>query len=114
MNQSLELVAFVFASPAIRAWVVLKGEQRQTYVIEMSKDNSNRWSASKELAPGEYLCRFYRGTERSTVVHHGPATINGITDYGLDRTFSIQIAQQEIAASAVNGVSFDREERDSL
>jgi CheY-like chemotaxis protein len=102
MSQQSERVTFCLFSPAMRAWVVLKAEHRQTYVIEMTKEYANRWSASKELPAGEYLCRFYCGTERNTVVFHGPANINGIADYGIDRTFSIQIAQQEIAPSAVN------------
>jgi len=101
MGQKSEIVTFHLASSELRAWVVIKGEPDMTQVVEMWQRYPNQWSASTWLTPGNYSCRFYTGNDHN-IVHYGPATINAVTDHGMDREFSVQITQGALVPSSVN------------
>jgi CheY-like chemotaxis protein len=80
--------------------VVITGEPDMKQVLEMWQRFPNQWSASTWLIPGQYNCRFYTGNQRN-IVHYGPATINGVTDYGLDRAFRVEVNRAELPRSSL-------------
>jgi hypothetical protein len=97
MSQQSNRVTFRLTCPERRAWVVLKCDDRKPLVVEMLRDPAKMWSACADLMPGDYRCRYYCGDDR--VVHyHGPASIAGSIDSGMDALVSV-IAKEEIQIS---------------
>ena len=89
MSQQLKTVAFSFASPDSRAWLVLTSAEQEPHVVEMCHEPSSVWSASADLIPGDYRCRYYSGDDRN-VIYYGPAHIEGSTDGGMDALMSVK------------------------
>jgi CheY-like chemotaxis protein len=96
MNEQPEIVTFDLISYESRAWAVIKAEDAQAIVAEMSEGNSNHWSATVFLKPGEYHCRFYCGDDRR-VYYFGPANINGSTEDGMDALVSIKMHRNDLS-----------------
>jgi CheY-like chemotaxis protein len=88
MRPQPQIIEFNLSCPSPRAWLVVKGGNREPLVIEMLKTSPNVWSASTTLIPGEYRCRYYCGDE-GNVAYYGPARIDGSTDDGMDAVVSI-------------------------
>lgn len=91
MSQQLQTVIFSFPSSGPRAWLVLNSDNQEPRVVEMEQAGSSVWSASAELLPGEYHCRFYCGDDRN-VSYCGPATIQGSLGGGMDSLVSVSHA----------------------
>jgi hypothetical protein len=89
MSQQSKLVTFDLTCPEPRAWLVLKGNNREARVIEMRQRHPNSWSASVDLLPGAYRCRYYCGDEQR-VFYFGPAGIAHGIDCGLDTLISVE------------------------
>jgi hypothetical protein len=88
MSDKSKTVAFSLTSSQPRAWLVLKGHHQKTRVVEMQQGCPGIWSASEDLIPDEYLCRFYCGDDLH-VFYHGPAHTAGGIVSGLDMHISI-------------------------
>jgi hypothetical protein len=89
MSQEVTNVIFRMTSPKPRAWLVLKGEHQESRVIEMQQKLPSLWSASEDLIPDEYLCRYYCGDDNN-VSYYGPAQVNGGIDSGMDTLLSVR------------------------
>jgi CheY-like chemotaxis protein len=96
MNEQPEIVTFDLISCESRAWTVIKSEDADPIVVEMSEGNSNHWSATVSLTPGEYHCRFYCGDDRG-VYYFGPANINGSREDGMDALVSIKTHENALS-----------------
>ena len=79
MNQPSHILTFHLTCPESRAWVVLKSDDQEPRVLEMEQRNSKVWSASADLIPGDYQCRYYCGDDRN-VNYYGPARVDGGID----------------------------------
>ena len=90
MSQEVTNVIFRMTSPKPRAWLVLKGEHQESRVIEMQRDVSSVWSASEDLLPDEYLCRYYSGDDKN-VSYLGPAEVEGGIERGMDTLLSVRL-----------------------
>jgi hypothetical protein len=88
MSDKSKTVAFSLTSFQPRAWLVLKGDTQQPRVVEMQQGHPGIWSASEDLIPDEYLCRFYCGDDLH-VFYHGPAATAGGTVIGMDMLLSV-------------------------
>lgn len=75
-----------------RAWLVLRGAYPTLCVVEMRQLYPNVQSASVELPPGEYFCRYYSGDDRN-LIYRGPAHIDGGVDRGMDTVVSVKAAE---------------------
>jgi hypothetical protein len=91
MSNKSKTVAFSLASSHPRAWLVLKGDHQQPRVVEMQQGQSGIWSASEDLIPDEYRCRFYCGDDLH-VFYHGPADTAGGIVSGMDMLISVGAA----------------------
>jgi hypothetical protein len=58
----------------------------------MKRRRPRVWTASAELMPGEYRCRYYSGDDKN-VSYHGPAHIDGGVDCGMDTLVSVKIPE---------------------
>ncbi len=85
-------VTFDLTSPHPRAWLVLTSDNREPYVIEMRQRHRRIWSASADLMPGEYRCRYYCGDDQH-ISYHGPAHIAGSIGCGMDALYSVTIPE---------------------
>ena len=88
MSDKSKTVAFTLTSSQPRAWLVLKGDHQQPRVVEMHQGQSGTWSASEDLIPDEYLCRFYCGDDLH-VFYHGPTHTPGGVVSGMDTLISV-------------------------
>jgi hypothetical protein len=88
MSDKSTSVAFSLTSSQPRAWLVLKGEHQKPRVVEMQQGHPGIWSASEDLIPDEYRCRFYCGDDLH-VFYHGPAATPGGVVSGLDMLISV-------------------------
>ena len=94
MSQPSQILTFNLTCPESRAWLVIESDDQEPHVLEMEQRNPNAWSASVDLMPGEYWCRYYSGNDRS-VNYHGPAQIDGGIDCGMDTLVSVKISEVE-------------------
>jgi len=101
MSQQSQIVAFSFSSPLPRAWLVVKGGETESLVVEMRRHHPNVFSASVGLNPGQYSCRYYCG-DQLNVSYHGPASIDGSTDDGMDSGISVESPRQPIHSEAIS------------
>ena len=92
MSEQSTIVTFRLTCPEPRAWLVLTSGTRKTRVVEMRQQTPSIWSASADLAPGEYHCRYYCGDDRN-VVYYGPANIEGSIEQGMDALVSVGIPE---------------------
>ena len=92
MDNQSQLITFSLMSGEPRAWVVLTSDHRKPRVVEMREERPSFWSMSTDLMPGEYRCRYYSGDERS-VHYHGPATMKGSIECGMDALISVTIPE---------------------
>jgi hypothetical protein len=92
MNQPLQTLTFQLKSPEARAWVVLTSDDQEPQVLEMERRNTAVWSASADLIPGNYQCRYYCGDDHN-VNYHGPAHIDNGIDCGMDTLVSVGVAE---------------------
>jgi hypothetical protein len=90
----LKTLTFRLTCPETRAWLVLKGGNGGSQIVEMRRAHTNVWSASADLIPGEYECRYYVGDEK-TVIYYGPAHIDGGVDCGMDTLVSVKILEDK-------------------
>jgi CheY-like chemotaxis protein len=67
----------------------------------MWRTNSDVWAATARLIPGEHRCRFYSGDDRS-VFYHGPASIDGSTEDGMDAVVSVQLVRGKMALNPIS------------
>jgi hypothetical protein len=94
MSQPSQVLTFYLTCPESRAWLVLESDDQQPHVLEMERRNPSVWSASVDLVPGEYWCRYYCGDDRN-VNYYGPAYIDGGVDCGMDTLVSVKIPEEE-------------------
>ncbi len=90
MSDKSKTVAFSLTSSQPRAWLVLKGDHQKPRVVEMQQGHPGIWSASEDLIPDEYLCRFYCGDDLH-VFYHGPADAAGGIVSDLDMLISVAV-----------------------
>jgi hypothetical protein len=88
MSEPSTTVTFHLTCPEPRAWLVLKGENREPRVLEMQHRDPSGLAARADLMPGEYRCRYYCGDDRS-VIYHGPAHVEGSIESGMDALVSV-------------------------
>lgn len=88
MNGPSQILTFHLICPESRAWLVLNRDDLEPHVYEMHEQNRSVWSATADLIPGEYRCRYYCGDDRR-VNYHGPAHIDGGIDCGMDTVVSV-------------------------
>jgi hypothetical protein len=94
MDQQSKAVRFDLTCPQSRAWLVLTSDNRQTHIVEMRQRERRIWSASADLPPGEYRCRYYSGDDRN-VSYFGPASSAGSIDGGMDALLSVKIPEDK-------------------
>jgi hypothetical protein len=93
MNQHSKSVTFDLTCPQSRAWLVLTSDDREPHVVEMCQQNRMLWSASADLSPGEYRCRYYAGDDQN-VSYFGPASSEGSIECGMDALLSVKIPEE--------------------
>jgi CheY-like chemotaxis protein len=101
MSQQSQIIAFSFSSPSPRAWLVVKGGESESLVLEMQRQHPNVFSANVGLNPGQYSCRYYCGDQRN-VSYHGPASIDGGTNDRMDSVISVQTPAEVIRSDAIS------------
>jgi CheY-like chemotaxis protein len=101
MSQRSQIIKFSFSSLSPRAWLVAKGGESESLVVEMRRRDPNVFSASVGLNPGQYRCRYYCGDQRN-VSYHGPASIDGSTDDGMDSVVSVASPRETIRSEAIS------------
>jgi len=94
MGQQSKAVTFDLTCPHAQAWLVLTSDNREPYVVEMRQRHRTIWSASADLMPGEYRCRYYSGDDRN-VSYYGPANIEGSIGCGMDALLSVKISEEK-------------------
>jgi len=94
MSAQSKILTFNLTCPEPRAWLVLKGGNRDPQVVEMQRGCTNVWRVNAELPPGEYECRYYSGDERN-VIYFGPAHIEGGVDRGMDTMVSVKVSDDK-------------------
>jgi hypothetical protein len=103
MGQQSKAVTFDLMCPQSRVWLVLTSADREPQVIEMRQRRGMIWSASANLPPGEYRCRYYSGDDKK-ISYYGPATAEGCIDCGMDALLTVTIPEEK-SASAISPVS---------
>ena len=83
MSQQSRLVTFSMICPEPRAWLVVTSDHGNPRVVEMRRLFPSNWSASVQLPPGEYRCRYYGGDDRN-ILYFGAAAIEGSINCGMD------------------------------
>jgi len=101
MSQRSQIITFSFSSPSPRAWLVAKGGESESLVVEMRRRDPNVFSASVGLNPGQYRCRYYCGDQRN-VSYHGPASIDGSTDDEMDSVLSVESPRETNRSEAIS------------
>jgi hypothetical protein len=91
MIQPSQILTFHLTCAEPRAWVVLKSDDQEPRVLEMERRNATAWSASADLIPGDYRCRYYCGDDRN-VNYYGPARIAGGIECGMDTQISVGLS----------------------
>jgi hypothetical protein len=94
MLQQSQFVQLQMMCAEPRAWLVLTSDVQEPSVVEMHRRYPDSWSASADLIPGEYRCRYYCGDDRN-IVYLGPAHIVGGTDCGMDTLVSVRIPEEK-------------------
>src|SRR5579862_4480325 len=92
MGEPSQLLTFQFTCPETRAWLVLQRDDQRSCVLEMQQHHPSVWSASADLIPGEYRCRYYSGDDRR-VNYYGPAHIDGGIECGMDTLVSVKLSE---------------------
>ena len=101
MSQQSQIIEFTFSSSSARALLVIKGGESEPLVFEMRRRHPNLFSASVGLNPGQYRCRYYCGDERG-LSYHGPASIDGSTDDGMDSVVSVESPPEAARSEAIS------------
>jgi len=101
MSERPQLLTFFLTSSRPRAWLVVGAGQEQSQVVEMSRTDSDQWSASLWLVPGEYRCRYYCG-DGHQIVYHGPASLNGLAAEGMDGLVSVESALDNAGSDLIH------------
>jgi len=100
MSQRSQNVKFQVMCPEAQAWLVLTSDHQEPVVVAMQQTGASHWSASADLPPGEYRCRYYGGNQRR-VIYYGAAHIEGSIEHGMDTLLSIAMGDETKAAAFV-------------
>jgi hypothetical protein len=76
-----------------RAWLVVRGEDREPMAVEMEPGRRGFWFAVVELPEGIYRCRYYHGDDRHAI-YCGPAHAGGNIEDGLDAVVAVDVPQE--------------------
>jgi len=95
MNQTTQVLTFFLSCPQPRAWLVLTSDDQEPHVVEMQHRKRGVWSASVDLIPGDYRCRYYSGDDRN-VSYYGPARMDGGIDCEMDTPVSVRTGQSSV------------------
>jgi len=88
MRQRSRNVTFQVTCPESQAWLVMTSDTQEPLVVAMELTGAHHWSASADVMPGEYRCRYYGGDDRR-VIYYGAAKIAGSIEHGMDALLSV-------------------------